>query len=172
MKQRQIDYYVSLEAAERAHRARDFQQSDGVQPMTMGWSRYRPHESRVIVRDMYGKEHWITPTQHKVLMAGRHLEGEKVTATIIANSLGVAVSSVTRALLRLAALKLIAYDMKRGRSGGITFLATAWADLKARSRQAWAKLQHERDKAYERYIRQLDMSHYFSAGLNFATTTT
>jgi predicted transcriptional regulator len=115
---------------------------------------------------------WVTPIQYQVMKVARANEGETLTATIIANSLGVAVSTVTRALLKLAALKLVAFDVVRGRSGGIHFLSRSWADLKARARTAWAKINDQRLKAWDRYLDKLDRAHYFSSGLNFATIST
>jgi predicted transcriptional regulator len=126
--------------------------------------KYRPNMELIWIR---GK--WVTPIQYQVMKVAVANEGETLTATIIANSLGVAVSTVTRALLKLAALKLVAFDVIRGRSGGIHFLSTSWADLKARARTAWAKINEQRLKTWDRYLRKLDESRYFWSGLNVAT---
>jgi hypothetical protein len=176
MRETTVTMYADMADADRARRAREFIQSDGVHPMTAGWSRYRPHEERVMVRDSAGRERWLTPTQHRVLIVGRTHEGEKVTARIIANSIGVAPSTVSRALTVLASLTLVAYDVVRGRYGGITFLSSAWADMKARARRAWGKRFREREMAWDRYLRKLDKSLYWWSGLspdvNVASTST
>ena len=135
------------------------------------FNRFRPKERKVGVRNVSGHVVWCTPTQILVMTAGRRLEGEKVSATMIAASLGVATSTVTRALLFLSAWKLIAYDVMMGRNGGITFLKMAWADLKMRSRTAWARMQNDRVRAWNRLVKRLEDSLYFTSGLNFATST-
>jgi hypothetical protein len=146
----------------------DMYQSEGA--VGRASNRFRPQEQRVPVRNTTGQIVWCTPTQLVVLRAGRSLEGQKASATIIAASIGVAVSTVTRALTFLAAFKLIAYDVTMGRNGGITFLAMAWADLKMRCRNAWARIQQQKARAYERYLHKLEGTGYYSSGLNFATS--
>jgi hypothetical protein len=138
--------------------------------LTPGFNRFRPHESRIPVRNVTGKLVWCTPIQVRVKEAADRMTGQKVSATIIAASLGVATSTVTRALLFLAAWKLVAYDTERGRHGGITFLSMAWADLKQRARTAWARMQQDRVRAWDRYVAKLDKSLYFWSGLNVATS--
>jgi len=165
---------LALESRERARHARDFQQDDGMHPMTDGWARYHPEQRRVPVRNYEGRMVELTPAQHTLMIAVRPMEGQKVSATIIANSIGVAVSTVTRGLLVLAALKLIAFDVQTGRSGGFTFLKMAWADLKARSRTAWDRLKRSKDRAekraHTRWQERLQTVGWFTYGLNFASS--
>lgn len=163
------DLWAAQDRQLRARAHTGYVQSDGRHPLSPGWSRYRPDEQRVTVRDGFGKLVSLSPTQHRVLMAARALEGERITATVLANSIGVATSTVTRALVLLAAFGLVAYDVTRGRYGGITLLRTAWADLKARSRTAWGVIQEQRARAWDRYIAKLERTAYFWSGLNVAT---
>jgi hypothetical protein len=145
----------------------DMYQSEGATGRAS--QRFR-QELRVPIRNPLGQVVWCTPTQLAVLRAGRSLEGQKATATIIAASIGVAVSTVTRALIFLSAFKLIAYDTTMGRNGGITFLKMVWADLKMRARTAWARIQQQKARAYERYLLKLEGTGYYTSGLNFATS--
>lgn len=170
MKASRIEYYERLGDQERARLAREFQVSDGLVPMTKGWERYHPKEQRIPVQDAWGNTRYLTPNQHRVLVSARSLAGteDRVTMTVIANSIGVAVSTVSRALIMLAAFGLVAYDTTKGRYGGITLFQLAWADLKRRSRTAWAKIRYERRRAWDRHVSRLERSHYFTAGLNFA----
>jgi len=138
-------------------------------PMSSGWARYHPTVALLPVRDGFGNTVLLTPNQHRILIVGRSLEGEKVSAGTIAASIGVATSTVTRALTRLAAYGLVAYDTAKGRYGGITFIATAWADLKARSKRAWGRIRQDRDRAWDRYIGKLERTGYFWSGLNVAS---
>ena len=158
-------YYVRMEARDRAKRARDFIQSDGLHPMTRGF----PKPVTVLMRDDQGRERRLTETQHRIIVFVRTHEGETFTATVIAHSLGVAISTVTRTVNLGVALRLIAVNVVRGRYGGIEIMARAWADLKARSRNAWTRIRDTAHKADLRYQRKLDASHYFTAGLNFAS---
>jgi predicted transcriptional regulator len=164
-----VEQALRLEEWERAKHARDFQQSDGLHPMTDGWAKYHPDQRRVPVRNPEGRIVMLTPGQHTLMVAVRQLEGRKVSATIIAASLGVATSTVTRGLVILAMLKLVAYDVETGRNGGFTFLSMAWADLKRRSRTALERVRHWQDQAHSRFERRLERSGWFVAGLNFAS---
>jgi predicted transcriptional regulator len=165
-----VERALRLEERERVRHARDFQQSDGLHPMTDGWAKYHPDQRRVPVRNPEGRVVMLTPAQHMLMIAVRPMEGRKVSATMIAASLGVATSTVTRGLVILAALKLVAYDVETGRGGGFTFLAMAWADLKRRSRTAWAKVHEWGEKAHSRFERKLERSGWYTAGLNFASS--
>jgi len=156
---------LMLENHDRVRRAHEFQQSDGLHPMTKGF----PKPVTVLMRDDRGQERRLTETQHRIIVFVRSHEGETFTATVIAHSLGVAISTVTRTVNLGVALRLIAVNVVRGRYGGIEILARAWADLKARSRNAWTRIRDTAHKAEERYLRKLDASHYFTAGLNFAS---
>jgi len=160
-----VETALRLEEWERARHARDFQQSDGLHPMSRGWER----PPTILVRNPDGREVRLTVTQHRILMAGRALEGETVSAAMIARSIGVVTSTVTRSLVILAAFKLVAYDVTRGRYGGFTFLSTAWADMRQRSRKAWTKIKDERQKAWDRFEKKLATSLYYWSEVNVAS---
>lgn len=163
MTERSHEYYM-----ERARHATRSQYSEHIgrasQPMTAGWRKYHPERVLIVEGDNY-----FTDIQYRLKQFVLTHEGERFTMSEMAESLGCAVSTVSRALTRLAALRLIAFDVVRGRNGGVTFLSIAWADLKARSRNAWAKIRDERRKVWQRYVEKLDKSHYFWAGLNVAS---
>jgi len=105
--------------------------------------RYNRNRPTVRVIDAWGKERWITPTQAEVLNASRKVSG---TASMgkIAASLGVAASTVYRALLRLSSMGLVAYDVKRGRSGGVTFVRAIGDAIEKRAQKAWETLKRYR----------------------------
>jgi DNA-binding MarR family transcriptional regulator len=140
--------YWSRRADREEREKRRYTQSDGIRPLTDGWLRYNRSKPTVRVIDAWGKERWITPTQAEVLNAARKLQG---TASMgkIAASLGVVTSTVYRALLRLASMGLVAYDVKRGRSGGVTFIRAAGDALQRRAQAAWEKLKYMRLRALE-----------------------
>jgi hypothetical protein len=79
---------------------------------------------------------------------------------VIANSLGVAASTVYRALIRLAAIGLVSYDVKRGRSGGVAFVHLTPKDLKDRATAAWEYIKAAKQRAAERWIERLRRSGY------------
>jgi DNA-binding MarR family transcriptional regulator len=146
--------------------------SDGLHPMSAGWARYHPETERVSVADAWGRPAWVTPTQHRVLVASRSLQddhSERVSMAKIAASLGVAVSTVYRALIRLASLGLVSYDTKRGRSGGVAFVMLTGAALKARALAAWDRIKTERDKVAQRWNARLVRSGYDFDRLIIAT---
>lgn len=164
--ERLAKYYSGYHEGGRERMRTDLMRSDGVHPMSKGWQRYRPNQP-IIVEG----ENWYTEIQYRLRRFADTHEGERFTVREMAESLGCAPSTVTRALTKLAALKLIAFDVVKGRYGGVTFLSTAWADLKARSRQAWARIADERRKVWDRYVRRLDRSLYWWAGVNVASYT-
>lgn len=177
MKESTVQAYAAQADWQRAKWARDMhanptQGTRLERPLTEGWSRYRPHEIRVVVRNSEGRSVSLSPNQHRVLTAVRMAETDDLTMRSIATSLGIAVSSVSRALIVLAAWKLVAYDVVRGRKGGISLVSMTWADLKMRSRTAWQKLHRERQRAWDRYLRKLDATRYWWSGLNVALTST
>lgn len=143
----------------RAERATRFTVSDGLQPMTKGWAKYHPEQKPVQVIDAWGKPRWITPNQYAIYRAFLTLR-EKASMTRIAASLGVASSTVSRALSRLASLGLIAYDVKRGRYGGIERVMAAGKDLEARAQRAWERLKATRIKREARWYDRLSRSGY------------
>jgi DNA-binding MarR family transcriptional regulator len=144
---------------ERARHATRFQVSDGLHPMTQGWAKYHPNEATVEVIDLDGKRRYITPTQHSVLLAARSLRDAASMRTIAA-SLGVATSTVSRALLRLASLGLVAYDVVRGRYGGVSIVRATGRELRDRAQAAWSRLRHARMKQEGRWYDRLSRSGY------------
>jgi hypothetical protein len=78
----------------------------------------------------------------------------------IANSLGVAASTVYRALIRLASLGLVSYDTKRGRSGGVAFVHLTPKALKDRAAAAWEYIKAAKAKAADRWHARLERSGY------------
>lgn len=176
MKETTVELYATMADWQRARWARDLHENatQGLRlqaPITEGWSRYRPKEIRVLVRNCDGYSISLTPSQHLVLLAARNSGSERITMTSIARTLGIAVTSVSRALTVLAAFKLVAYDVTRGRFGGITVLSESWADMKARARAALARLRYQRDRAaaraWARFEHKLSVTGYFVTGLDF-----
>ena len=138
-----LQYWAREADRVERRKASDFVQSDGIRPLSDGWMRYNRNRPTVRVIDAWGKERWITPTQAEVLNASRKVRG---TASMgkIAASLGVAASTVYRALLRLSSMGLVAYDVKRGRSGGVTFVRAVGDAIEKRAQKAWETLKRYR----------------------------
>jgi DNA-binding MarR family transcriptional regulator len=153
------DAQAAEDRRERAHRATTAQVSDGLHPMTKGWAKYHPTEATIEVIDMDGNRRYITPKQYQVLRAVQLLK-DRATLTMIASSIGVATSTVSRGLLRLASLGLVAYDVTRGRYGGIDMLKTTSVDLKRRAQAAWERLKAYRMSAERRWYERLARSGY------------
>ena len=135
----------------------DYVQSDGLHPLTTGWRRYHPNEATIEVIDMDGKRRYLTPKQHHVLLTVRTLR-DRASMTMIAASLGYATSTVSRALLRLASMGLVAYDVARGRYGGLTVLRASVVDMKRRAQTAWETLKRQRMQRERAWIARLERS--------------
>jgi DNA-binding MarR family transcriptional regulator len=144
---------------ERARHATRFQVSDGLHPMTQGWAKYHPNEATVEVIDLDGKRRYLTPHQHQIMLAVRGLS-DTVSMRTLAASLGVATSTVSRALLRLASMGLVAYDVLRGRYGGVSVIRASATALRDRAQAAWRKLRDERMKREGRWYDRLSRSGY------------
>jgi tRNA splicing ligase len=84
-------------------------------------------------------------------------------------SIGVATSTVSRALTRLAALGLVSYDTFKGRKGGIRLFTMSGKALKERSQRAWDRIKASKDQAAQRWRNKLEASGYDFASLNVAT---
>ena len=137
-----------------------------------GWLRFHPDAQPVRIVDAWGRDRWLTPLQHRVWVAARALQddhSERVSMSKMASSLGVAVSSVYRALIRLASFGLVSYDTKRGRNGGVTFVLLTATQLKARATAAWERIKAEREKVGQRWRARLQRSGYDFAALNVAS---
>jgi predicted transcriptional regulator len=173
-------YWIATEAAmERARASGPISSLEGRTAVVQGrrytgWQRFHPQERSVAVTDAWGKPAWLTPTQHKVWTASRALQSEhseRVSMARIANSLGVAVSTVYRALIRLASLGLVSYDTTKGRNGGIAFVHLTATALKERAVRAWDRIKMAREKAAQAWHSRLERSGYDFAALNVATIT-
>lgn len=153
--------YYAIEA--RGHRidtSRMVQNATGrAAVLTLGWAQYHPTEAMIEVIDIDGKRRMLTPIQNAVYQAARTLQ-DRATLTMIAASLGVATSSVSRALLKLSSFGLIAYDVARGRYGGITMVRASVDDLKRRAQSAWERLKAERMRREGRWYDRLARSGY------------
>ncbi len=116
------DVQAAEERKERARSKKGYTQSDGVQPLTLGWAMYKrfnPNAEYVTVTTLQGREVEITRTQADVLdLARTFIDTGTTTMRAMAETLGVAASTIYRALVRLAAFGLIGYITTRGRYGG------------------------------------------------------
>ena len=166
---------LRMERADRAMRARSFVQSDGLMPLTPRPrgrfnNRFRPGETRILITNDLGRPVECSPTQSAVYSLVVASTGP-VTMRAIAEQLKVAPSTVSRAMTMLAAFRLLAYDVVRGRNGGVKVLSLAWADLKVRARKAHARIAHEKDMVAKRWLNKLERTGYYWSGLNVALTT-
>ena len=111
------------------------------------WGRYNNSADLVWVTNLEGRLVSLTRNQTNVYGEAQRLDrtGVRVTMRALAANLGVAPSTVYRALVRLQALSLIAYQSNRGRLGGVVFLLREvgdgldWArdEAKATLRKWW-----------------------------------
>lgn len=163
--------YWSWEADKEARsNHKRYTQSDGIAPLTDGWSKYNRNKATIRLRDAWGKEHWITEKQGDVLSAATRLQGRgHFTVTMVAASVGQAPSSVSRSLLKLASFGLVAYDTKRGRYGGVEFIRVLIDELKARAQSAWERLKAMRMKAEARIWERAIKRGYPVFGFNVAS---
>lgn len=100
-----------------------------------------------------GRTVYLTTKQNTVYGAVRRLDstGVRITMRALAVALKVAPSTIYRALVKLAALGLVAYQSNRGRLGGTVFVLRAahdtlgWFQEAAKAKvRAWAKRNQER----------------------------
>lgn len=91
-------------------------------PMGRGfklWLRFNQGADLVWVTTLDGKDVALTPKQAQVFdLARTYIDGEHVTMRLLSDQLGVAPSTVYRALVKLASWGLIGYITGRGRYGG------------------------------------------------------
>ncbi len=92
-----------------------------VMPMSQGWKRFNPNLEYIWVDDAEGRPRALTPKQYSVLAAILDIirDGSTPTMTAIGIKLGVTVSTVSRAMTKLAAWGLIRYIVGRGRYAGM-----------------------------------------------------
>jgi hypothetical protein len=95
-------------------------------PMGRGfglWQRMNPGVQLVYVDDLEGNPRAITPSQRDVLtLALSMVDGEMLTMRAMAVRLGVAASTVSRALAKLSAWGILAYHVGRGRFAGLVII--------------------------------------------------
>jgi len=131
----------------------DFMQSDGAMPMTRGWAMYQrchPGEAQVFVTSPDGQGHMITERQARVLHFALSMD-RLMTMRAIAAELGMAPSTISRALTRLAFFGVIRYVVGRGRYAGLVVLKRFEGDGMDRFKEAakervrrWRKAAQER----------------------------
>lgn len=88
------------------------------------WGRYHNSADLVWAMNLEGQLVALTRNQANVYGEAKRLActGIRVTMRALAIELGVAASTVYRALVRLEALGFLAYQSNRGRLGGVVFL--------------------------------------------------
>ncbi len=120
------------------------QQSNGVFPLTTGWSRYNSVADLVWVDDAEGQPRALTPKQYTVLLAILKIieDGSHPTMRAVADRIGTAPSTVSRAMTKLAAWGLIRYIVGRGRYAGmLIFRAVPGDGLERLRRVAKARIR-------------------------------
>jgi len=132
--------------------------SNGVTPLTEGfqsWRRFHPGDVCVSVIDDKGREWMLTPKQAKVYdFVRQYIENGHTRIRAIAEALGYAPSTVSRALVKLQAIGLIGVLVGRGCYGGVIIFARSANDgLEAFRTRAKAKLRAWRKAADDRVSR-------------------
>jgi len=139
-----------------------------VVPMGRGfasWRRFHFGEPLVSVFDDKGREWFLTPKQAAVYDHVRqYIENGHTRIRAIAEALGYAPSTVSRALVKLQAIGLIGVLIGRGCYGGVIIFARAANDgLDAFRTRAKAKLAAWRKAAEARVLRtKRNVATYFS----------
>lgn len=122
-------------------------------PMGRGfaWSRFNPGVELVYVDDAEGHPRGITPKQAAVLaLAIECIDGPLLTMRGMADRLGYAPSTVSRAMTKFSAWGILAYIVGRGRWAGLVIIRRAKDDgldrfRKAAKARVWAwKMAAER----------------------------
>lgn len=120
----------------------------------------RPFEEFAFVTDAWGKRRSLSQLQVRVL---RWLEarpdGARFTQRLVADSLGVNVSSISRTLALLEAFGLAHTDRRPGRYGGTRKVSIPPERLKARAKLAWRRIIRARDMRTWRNIKWMLQSH-------------
>ncbi len=122
MKKHDDSYYHSVANAYAGHMTTsDVVTGRAVVPMSQGWKRFNPNLEYIWVDDAEGRPRALTPKQYSVLAAILDIirDGSTPTMTAIGIKLGVTVSTVSRAMTKLAAWGLIRYIVGRGRYAGM-----------------------------------------------------
>ncbi len=121
------------------------------------WVRFNPGVKLVYVDDAEGHPRALTPKQYQVLQAAMDMaRGAKgMTMRDLARTLEVAPSTVSRALVKLAAWGLIAYFCGRGRWAGLVIFRRAPQDGYDHLRQAAKDRVQRWKEAAERRVSRL-----------------
>jgi DNA-binding transcriptional ArsR family regulator len=118
------------------------------------WSKGRPYERYAYVDDAWGKRRSLSRLQYNVYMWARERVG-RVTSRMIADSLGVSPSSVSRAFDILQAFGLIHTDRYRGRYGGTWIVRPPRVTWKQRAAAIWKRIKRDQDTRFIRHVRWL-----------------
>jgi hypothetical protein len=101
-------------------------------------------DSTTDITDLWGRTRWMTHKQaaiHGVLLRSG-TSGERTTMSAIASEVGCCVSTVSRAIWKIASWGIIAVDVTRGRHGGIRVrLRSLGDDLQAYTIAAWERVK-------------------------------
>ncbi len=139
-----------------------------VVPMGRGfatWQRFHPGEQAIWVDDMEGRPRALTPKQYLVFEAVRsHFGGSPVTMRYLASQLSVSVSTISRAMVKLASWGLIAYIVGRGRYAAMLIVKRVSGDGLDRLREvAKAKVRAWSQATERRLLRvKINVATYFS----------
>lgn len=155
-----IYYAIMADAKERDPIQGGDSSNRATVPMGRGfglWQRMNPGADLVWVDDAEGHPRALTPKQAIVLAAALQMaDGAKgLTMRELAGVLQVAPSTVSRALVKLAAWGLIAYVVGRGRWAGLVIFRRATGDGLDRFRQAARDRVRRWKEAAERRISRL-----------------
>lgn len=131
-------------------------------PMGRGfglWQRMNPGVQLVYVDDMEGRPRGITPSQRDVLtLALSMVDGEMLTMREMAVRLGVAASTVSRALAKLSAWGILAYVVGRGRFAGLVIFKRSKDDGLDRFRKAAQARVARWSEAVRRRLSRLEVN--------------
>jgi len=119
------------------------------------WRRFNRDAELVWVKSMDGRMVALTPKQAEVYDLARALMYDPQTMREMARRLHVAPSTVSRALVKLAAWGLIAYVAMRGRYAAVVIVLRQVGDGRDRFRQAAKAKVREWSKAAERRVSRL-----------------
>ena len=117
------------------------------------WQRFNREQRLVYVDDAEGTPRALTPRQVQVLsLAQSMVDGPMLTMTAMAASLGVSVSTVSRALAKLQAWGLLVYIVGKGRFAGLVIMRyvrdRGYMDAKRKAAKArvrrWYEASQER----------------------------
>ena len=122
------------------------------------YKRFNPDAQYVTVTLANGKTYELTRTQANVYdLARTYIDGKATTMREMAAILGVAASTVWRALVKLTALGLIAYISARGHYGGTYLFSRGHNDgLERLEKAAKAKVHKWSEATKARFSRLVD----------------